>query len=150
MLTRLRIVEATCDRTRAAAARPVVFVVDDDVATLALMRDVAHEAGWEARGFSRLSDLHRAIAEEDPPSLLILDDDLPDGRGGDLARELRDDPRLADLPLLVCTAAHPMRQAEIGGWAPVVSKPFELGAIERFLDASRPRQRGSSRGERAG
>jgi DNA-binding response OmpR family regulator len=136
---------------RFPGGRPVVFVVDDDVATLALLSEVALDAGWDARGFTRLTELRRAIAAG-APSLLILDDELPDGRGGDLAREMREDPRLAGVPLLVCTAAHPMRQAEIGGWAPVVSKPFDLGTIERFLDAVDPRTRArrESRDDRAG
>ena len=126
-----------------------MFVVDDDAATQGLLCEVALEAGWEARGFSRLRELRRALAHE-PPSLLILDDELPDGRGGDLARELRADPRLAGVPLLVCTAAHPMRRAEIGAWAPVISKPFDLGAIERLLDAAHPDARRYARDHRAG
>ena len=122
------------------ARQPLLFVLDDDTDTLALLRDVAREAGWVARGFTRLADL-RASLERATPALLILDDDLPDGRGGDLARDLRTDSRMADLPVLVCTAAHPMRQAEIGAWAPVVSKPFDLSEIEAFLNAAARRQR---------
>jgi DNA-binding response OmpR family regulator len=112
---------------------PVVFVVDDDASTLHLLCDIAQDAGWDARGFTRLKEFRANLDSDAPPSLLILDDDLPDGSGGDLARDLRLDPRTADVPLLVCTAAHPIRQAEIGSWAPVVSKPFDVGEIERFL-----------------
>lgn len=122
---------------------PVLFVADDDTATLALLRDVAEEAGWVARGFTRLADL-RASLDQATPTLLILDDDLPDGRGGDMARDLRRDDRLADVPVLVCTAAHPMRQAEIGAWAPVVSKPFDLAEIEAFLSAAAARRGANS------
>jgi hypothetical protein len=46
------------------------------------------------------------------------------------------DQQLTDVPVLVCTAAHPLRQAEIGAWAPVLSKPFELREFERFLRAA--------------
>jgi len=113
----------------------VLFVVDDDTATVELLCEVAREGGWVARGFSRLADL-RAALDGAKPTLVILDDDLPDGRGGDLARELFDGERTADVPLLVCTAAHPMRQAEIGAWAPVISKPFDLPEIEAFLNAA--------------
>jgi two-component system, OmpR family, alkaline phosphatase synthesis response regulator PhoP len=113
-------------------ARPVLFAVEDDPSTLELLRDVALDAGWAALGFTQLADFERAVAER-VPDLVILDDELPDGRGGDRARELRHDRRTRDVPVLVCTAAPPARQAEIGAWAPVVNKPFDLGEIESFL-----------------
>jgi two-component system, OmpR family, response regulator len=125
-------------------ARPVLHVVDDDRSTRALLCDVAHDAGWEVREFTRLSEFEAATRHE-RPDLVILDDDLPDGRGGDRARELRADPRLARVNILVCTAAHPMRRAEINAWAPVISKPFELRQIEAFLDADGRRDNGEAR-----
>lgn len=129
---------------------PVVFVVDDDVHTLELLCEIAQEAGWLAKGFTRISGLRRSL-DTGTPTLLILDDDLPDGRGGDLARELHADDRLAGVPILVCTAAHPMRQAEIGAWAPVVSKPFDVAQVEAFLAAADRRQSRSDRhGRQAG
>lgn len=131
-------------------AAPVVFIVDDDPMTLALLSDVAVDAGWTVHRFARLQEVRRRLDHE-LPTLLILDDDLPDGRGGDLARELRRNGRMADTPLLVCTAAQPIRQAEIGSWAPVVSKPFDLAEIDAFLEASaRLHRRSGSYGERAG
>ena len=126
---------------------PELFVVDDDLSTLQLLCDIARDAGWMAHGFMRLSGLRRSL-DDRTPTLIILDDDLPDGRGGDLARELHADDRLADVPILVCTAAHPMRQAEIGAWAPVVSKPFDLSQIEAFLRAAVQRHEGSDRYDR--
>lgn len=129
---------------------PDLLVVDDDAATLELLCEIARDAGWNASGFRHLSEL-RAALDEANPTLLILDDDLPDGRGGDLARELREDERTAHVPILVCTAAHPMRQAEIGAWAPVVSKPFNLPEIEAFLSAAaRRHDETGSYGQRAG
>jgi DNA-binding response OmpR family regulator len=114
---------------------PVLFVVDDDLPTLELLREVAAESGWRTFGFTRLAPLREALGKR-RPTLLIVDDDLPDGRGGDLVRDLRSDPQMDDLPLVVCTAAAPRRQAEITSWAPVVSKPFDLGEIEEFLAAA--------------
>ena len=126
------------------AEPPVLFVVDDDLTTLELLSEIAKDAGWTVRGFTRLSGLRSAL-DERTPTLLILDDDLPDGRGGDLARELRVEGRMADVPVLVCTAAHPMRQAEIGAWAPVVSKPFDVSQIEAFMGVAARRYEGSHR-----
>ena len=113
--------------------RPVLFAVEDDPSTLEMLHEVASDAGWATLGFSQLSEFERAVAEH-VPDLVILDDDPPDGRGGDRARELQRDRRLRDVPVLVCTAASLPRQAEIGAWVPVMSKPFDLGEIERLLD----------------
>jgi DNA-binding response OmpR family regulator len=110
----------------------MLFAVEDDPWTLELIRDLAAEAGWTAKGFTHLAAFERAMAET-LPDLVIIDDELPDGRGGDRARELMRD---GHLPVLVCTAASPRRQAEIGGWAPVISKPFDLGEIERVLQVT--------------
>jgi DNA-binding response OmpR family regulator len=123
------------DRSNAASSWPLVFVVDDDPSTLALLSDVAEEAGWTARGFTRLRDFETELRAR-RPDLVIIDDDLPDGSGGDRARELRADRAMEGVPIIVCTAAHPMRQAEIGEWAPVLSKPFDLVEVERFLHAA--------------
>ena len=114
---------------------PVLFVVDDDLPTLELLSEVARESGWHTVGFTRLAPL-RAALDQRRPTLLIIDDDLPDGSGADLVRDLRRDPRLEDLPLVVCTAAPPRRRAEITRWAPVLSKPFDLGEVEEFLAAA--------------
>ncbi|MFP5342831.1 MAG: two-component system response regulator [Candidatus Limnocylindria bacterium] len=154
MTTSMRVIEHSERQDASLQARgPVLFVVDDDAATLELMCEIAEDAGWAAFGFTRLAEVSRAL-DERRPTVLILDDDLPDGRGGDLARAMREDPRMRDVTLLVCTAAHPMRQAEIGAWAPVVSKPFDLGEIEGFLAAAGSTSgRGSGRSdefERAG
>jgi DNA-binding response OmpR family regulator len=137
------------ERSGAAAEerQPVLYIVDDDALTVELVREVAEESGWVAYGFRRIAELRRHLGAR-RPQLLVLDDDLPDGRGGDLARELREDPALGDVPVVVCTAAHPKRQREIGGWAPVLSKPFDLYEFERHLRRL-PRDAAGRRPQRA-
>jgi DNA-binding response OmpR family regulator len=117
---------------RTTGDAPVLCIVDDDGSTVELVREVAEESGWVAHGFDRIADVREFLSSQ-RPALLLLDDDLPDGRGGDLAREVRDDPALSDVAVLVCTAAHPARLREIGGWAPVLSKPFDIFELERHL-----------------
>jgi DNA-binding response OmpR family regulator len=113
------------------------------------MCEIAEDAGWECSGFTRLRQLNARLATEQP-DVLILDDDLPDGSGGDLARELREDPATAEMPVVVCTGAHPLRRAEITSWAPVVAKPFSVEELERFLDSARRRLGGGSDHRAAG
>ena len=131
--TRIRTTDdARRSKGRTAPVRPVLFAVEDDPSTLELLRDVAFDAGWAARGFSHLSEFQRAV-EQTVPDFVILDDDLPDGSGGDRARDLRRDRRLRDVPIVVFTGASPPRSAEISTWAPVLRKPFGLTEIERIL-----------------
>jgi len=119
---------------------PVVVVVEDDLGTLGLLADVAEDAGWVARPCRSLRQMDRALDDVEP-SLIILDDDLPDGRGGDRAQRLHSDPDMHDLPVVLCTAAAPSRLAEIGRAVPVVTKPFTVAEIERVLDAALLRHR---------
>ena len=129
---------------------PVLFVVDDDLPTLELLREIARDSGWRTHGFTRLAPLRAALARG-RPTLLIIDDDLPDGRGGDLAQDIRRDPRLGNIPLLICTAASDHRQRELGRLAPVVAKPFDLIEIEEYLLAARAgREDGQAHGGMAG
>lgn len=131
--------QAATDHQRSPDEAPVLWIVDDDPSTAELVGQVAENSGWIAHRFARLSDVRGSLGRR-RPALLILDDDLPDGRGGDLARELRDDPATADVPTVVCTAAPVTRQEEIGAWAPVISKPFEVSEIEAHLNARVPRR----------
>lgn len=119
--------------TRHAQDRRRAFVVDDDPGTRRLLGDVAGELGWESERFASLRSL-RAALEHDVPDLIILDDELPDGRGGDFAIEARSSTRLRRTPIIFCTAATPDRRREIGRLAPVLGKPFDLERFERLLD----------------
>ena len=132
------------------AEAPVLFVVDDDIGTLELLCEVARDSGWHSVGFTHLASLRAALGRSRPTSL-IIDDDLPDGRGGDLVQDIRRDPRLEDISLLVCTAAPPRRVEEIGSWAPVVAKPFDIWEIEEFLaDAAKRTGNGNGRASQNG
>jgi DNA-binding response OmpR family regulator len=120
------------------APPPVVIVVEDDVGTLGLLADVAEDAGWEARTCRSLRQMDRTLGDVEA-SLIILDDDLPDGRGADEVRRLRAAP--GRVPVVVCTGASASRLAEIGNAVPVVTKPFTVSEIERVLDGAWPRRR---------
>jgi len=113
-------------------ARPQVYIVEDDPGTLRLLADLAADAGWEVRGFSRLSTFRRALARA-RPAMIIVDDELPDGRGGDLVRDLHALPELDGVTVVVCTAAQPSRLAELRSLVPVIAKPIDLDAMENLM-----------------
>jgi DNA-binding response OmpR family regulator len=124
------------------AIRRRVFVVDDDPAALGVLAELAADLGWDAYGFTRLAAARRALRQL-RPQMMIVDDDLPDGRGGDFVRELRKGNGMADVSIIVCTAAQPLRRAEIGAWAPVLPKPIDLSEVECLMRAAGRRANGS-------
>ncbi len=119
-------------QTQQRSRRRRAFVVDDDPDARFLLGEVARDMGWQAERFPTLKAVRQAMTDQQP-DLLILDDDLPDGSGGDFAIEVRADERLRGTPIIFCTGAPPPRRREIGRIAPVLSKPFDLGTLERIL-----------------
>lgn len=124
--------EKLAPRDHRTDRRRCAYVVDDDPDTRHLIGDVATELGWDAKRFSTLREVRSAMADESP-DVLILDDDLPDGKGGEFAVEVRSDDRLRRTPIIFCTGAATARLREIGRLAPVVTKPFDLRVLERVL-----------------
>lgn len=120
---------------------PPAYVVEDDVMILRLLSEVAASVGLEPLTFTRLSSARRALRER-LPAVLLLDDDLPDGRGADLLGELRANPRTRHVDVIVCTGAGPARRRQIARMAPVIAKPFSLAEVEDALRHVARRSRG--------
>jgi DNA-binding response OmpR family regulator len=112
-----------------------VLVVDDEptirqLLAINLLAEGIHVAAVPD-GFSA-----RRAALSDPPDLIILDVMMPGLDGLELLRELRGDPRTADIPVVLLTAR--TSDAEVwAGWAAgadyYLTKPFDVGELLDFL-----------------
>jgi two-component system phosphate regulon response regulator PhoB len=80
-----------------------VLVVEDEPAVQELMRYTLEQAGMEALTALSAEDALLMLRDELPDAVLI-DWMLPNKSGLALARELRDNPRSAELPLIFVTA----------------------------------------------
>ena len=120
------------DGRRSQRPPPRAFVVEDDVHTLRLLTELVASVGMEPVPFTRINSARRALRER-APAVMVVDDDLPDGRGAELVRELRADPRTRHVRVLFCTAAEAARRREISQLGPVIAKPFHLHDMERAL-----------------
>ena len=118
--------------TRAGQLPPRAFVIEDDVHTLSLLIELVASTGLEPVPFTRLSSARRALRDR-VPSVMVVDDDLPDGRGSELVREVRANPRTRQVKVLFCSAASLSRRREMAHLAQVIPKPFKLHEMERAL-----------------
>lgn len=109
---------------------PLAFVVEDEPDVAALFRDILEDEGWETILASSLSSAQRVIGElRRTPSLVVLDQRLPDGRGLSLVLAIR--RRFPDTRILLVTGARALTRELEGSLVDAVfHKPIEL---KRFL-----------------
>lgn len=116
-----------------------ILLVEDDESNAQILRVICEHAGFEVAvihdGEQALSFLERHAID-----LLITDIQLPGLDGVQLIRQIRDQDRLAGLPIISVTArAYPDQQAEIraAGASALLTKPFRrrelLAMINRVL-----------------
>ncbi|MBW3639387.1 MAG: response regulator transcription factor [Actinobacteria bacterium] len=107
-----------------------VLVVEDDPSVRGLLQTLLSAEGYEvATASDGLAGLVKAAAS--PPALVLLDLMMPDLGGVRVLEEMRDDPELADIPVIVVTgkidAVPSMR--DLLGEDNVFLKPFAVGEL---------------------
>ena len=114
-------------------ARPVL-VVDDDEATRAAERAVLTDDGFRVIEARDGAEAMRVISN-DPPALVVLDNQMPGVDGPSFARQLR--VALRRVPLVILTAAmDPKHEADRCNAEAYLTKPFDgpelLRVVRRF------------------
>jgi len=113
-----------------------VYVVDDQLAIVEMLALLLSELGVEANGTTVSSEAHQAIAALQP-DLVLLDLMMPAPDGLAVLDTLKNDPRTAHIPVVLCTASilSPSQSLlfsdkSIG----VLSKPFDLEQLRDIVD----------------
>jgi two-component system cell cycle response regulator DivK len=84
--------------------RPLILIVDDSEKNRKLARDVLGAAGLQTVEAANGADAI-ALANERLPDLILLDLQLPDIDGTEVARELRAGARTADMRIVALSAS---------------------------------------------
>ncbi len=80
------------------------LVVDDNRNSLTLEKDLLEDAGFEVfEAVNAASGI--AIARQERPDIIVMDVRLPDLRGTEAARLLRQDEGTRDIPIVFVTAS---------------------------------------------
>ena len=104
-------------RSSMPPAKPIVFVVDDDISVRESLELLIASAGWQPEIFASAQEfLHRPRSPV--PNCLILDLSLPDLNGLELQRRIA--AERTDMPIIFITA---QKDQEVRDQA------FELGAV---------------------
>ena len=115
-----------------------ILVVEDDPSVRGLLQTLLSAEGYEvATASDGLAGLVKVTAA--PPALVLLDLMMPDLGGVRVLEEMRDDPELADIPVIVVTGkidAIPSMKALLGE-DNVFLKPFAVAELlERVGDVT--------------
>jgi PAS domain S-box-containing protein len=115
-----------------------ILYIEDKIPNVALMRSVIE--GLHNMQFTDAQTVKEGIeiARSWKPDLVITDIHLPDGKGFDVLRRLREDPETAHVPVIALTAdamptnVHNMQRV---GFDYIITRPFEIPELVQILHA---------------
>lgn len=118
-----------------------VLVIDDSVTILAVFRKILRTAGYVVVE-ADTAENGLEIARHDKPALIFLDIVLPSMNGFAALRQIRRDPELRDIPVIMISGNEQATEQFFGtriGADDFMKKPFSrfeiFARIERLLDA---------------
>jgi CheY-like chemotaxis protein len=112
-----------------------ILLVDDHKESLELLGDHLRSLGWEviaASGGREALEKVRSFR----PTLVVLDMEMPEINGFEVARSLREDPDYRDIPILAITALsrpYDRQRCLAAGCNDFLSKPFAPQDLEEHL-----------------
>jgi CheY-like chemotaxis protein len=115
-----------------------VLLVDDDFAVLEITKLILEHEGFSVATASNGEDA-LAMAEAEPPDIVVTDFMMPLVNGAELARLMRASPSLAPIPIIMVSAT---ARAEVGPMDGLgitfIPKPVTLDALLRLIQQVLP------------
>jgi DNA-binding response OmpR family regulator len=134
---------------------PTILVVDDDPDIRQLVAELLRLSAYDAvTASSGVEAIERLLAGGERASLVLLDVQMPELDGWETLRRIRAEPRLDDVPVVLCTVKSSAIDTALGwtlGCDGYVVKPFAIAdliaEVEVVLNAGGPQQRAVRRTE---
>jgi DNA-binding response OmpR family regulator len=116
-----------------------IFVVDDNELMLNIVSVILDGQGYGVKTWNRASGLLEHVQQQQP-SLIILDVELPDGDGRDLCRQIKQSAEMRNIPVVICTGLDDIDE----GTNPVqpdavLYKPFDMNQLLNVVQEKLPR-----------
>ena len=132
-------------RAKKSRQKPVstrkVLVIDDSLMLLNFVKDILIEAHYEASTAATAAEGLDA-AKTSPPDLILLDYVLPDMKGDEITKKLRDDPATANVPVVYMSAigldlkTDPTTTPNVIGF---LNKPFTSDLLIKTVEGYMPK-----------
>jgi len=114
-----------------------ILAIDDHPETLDIIMTTLDASGYHVIG-SRSPIRGLALAERERPDLILLDMNMPEMDGKEVARKLRSHPDLADIPIIMFTAEGEVAQKQASfdiGVDDYLTKPTDPGEIIERIES---------------
>lgn len=108
-----------------------ILVVDDTLANLKVLTTLLDEAGYHVRPVNNGSLALQAV-HASPPDIILLDIRMPEMDGYEVCRELKEDDKTQDIPIIFVSAQHDIQdklKAFEAGGVDYITKPFQLEEV---------------------
>lgn len=112
-------------------AAPRVLIADDDPYIREMLIQALESDGYEAISAADGHELVR-LAQEHAPNIILVDLMMPHMDGYEAIRQMRNDTRIAHIPMLILTARTRPKDVVIGfetGADDYIAKPFDLSEL---------------------
>jgi DNA-binding response OmpR family regulator len=115
-----------------------ILVIDDDTNTRVLLRLLLEQHGYNV-SLAPDGEVGLTLAETQRPDLILLDVAMPRRSGMDVYLDLRNDSRIANIPVLIISASLSHRDVQTWLGLPNVAdaliKPFDISALLGRIEA---------------
>lgn len=115
-----------------------IFILEDDVDMVRIVTDILGPEGYTVLSASQAKVGIQKISAE-PPDLLLLDIRLPDSDGFEVCRQLKANPKLKSMPIIIISAKTDEPDVVAGlelGAEDYVKKPFQRGELLARIKAA--------------
>ena len=104
-----------------------ILVIEDNHAILDVITLILQSEAYKVNGLNKSADMMNHI-DDFQPDLLILDIMLPDADGRELLTQIRNNPKTANIPVLMISAKYTAETIQHGLHKPngFLAKPFDI------------------------
>lgn len=118
-------------KSKTKTDRPKILFVDDEADMVSTVECRLKWSGFDVVTASNGKEgLDKAVSEK--PNLILLDTNMPVMNGYEMLEQLRKNPQLKDVPVIMLTAmceAQDIRKASSYGIADYITKPFDFTVL---------------------